>query len=139
MTDPDNTLTTSEYAKLAGLSVSTIGKMLRNGKLQGRKINGKWAIDSTEAQKIKTATNEPNEIGLKDTPSGVDPTSTAVVASDATPYDLDTFTQMTYLTEQGVRQWLKDGRLSGNIDTHGNVWINADNLNRPEIRHLIRK
>jgi hypothetical protein len=46
---------------------------------------------------------------------------------------------MTYLTEKGVRQWLKTGRLSGRAGADGKVRVDAANLDRPELQHLIRK
>ena len=46
---------------------------------------------------------------------------------------------MTYLTEKGVRQWLASGRLSGRLDPGGKGVVDAANLDRPELRHLIRK
>jgi hypothetical protein len=138
MTDADNTLTTSDYSKLSGIAVSTIAQMLRQGKLRGEKRNGKWAIDASEVQKIQTTageTNKESDIIIK---SNVDQTS-SVNPSGGKVYDVDTFARMTYLTERGVRQWLKSGRLSGTVDDGGNALVDADNLERPEIRHLIRK
>ena len=138
MTDADNTLTTSEYSKISGITVSTIAQMLRQGKLRGKKLNGKWAIDASEVQKIKTTavkTNNTTEnkgvLSADQTPS-VNPSGVKV-------YDVETFVRMTYLTERGVRQWLKSGRLSGTVDNGGNAAVDADNLERPEFRHLIRK
>jgi hypothetical protein len=54
-------------------------------------------------------------------------------------YDVETFAQMTYLTEKGVHLWLKIGRLSGSTGTDGKVRVDAANLDRPELQHLIRK
>lgn len=138
MTDADNTLTTSDYSKLSGIAVSTIAQMLRQGKLRGEKRNGKWAIDASEGQKIQTTagkTNKESDIIIEptvDQPPSDKPSGGKV-------YDVDTFARMTYLTERGVRQWLKSGRLSGTVDDGGNALVDADNLERPEIRHLIRK
>jgi len=46
---------------------------------------------------------------------------------------------LTYLTEKGVRQWLKAGRLSGRPGADGKVLVDTANLDRPELQHLIRK
>ncbi|WP_419663807.1 uncharacterized protein Dvar_40290 [Desulfosarcina variabilis str. Montpellier] len=137
MTSAGNTLTTNEYSKISGLSVSTITKMLRKGELQGQKIGGKWAIDASQTQPTESGTGQTSAAALKSpTPA---PQSTPPPKSfDNKTYDVDTFTQMTYLTEQGVRQWIKNGRLSGSVDDSGNLLVDADNLNRPELRHLIR-
>jgi hypothetical protein len=63
--------------------------------------------------------------------------NTSVAAPKA--YDVETFVQMTYLTEKGVRQWLKTGRLSGRTGADGKVQVDTANLDRPELQHLIRK
>ena len=123
MTNANKTLTTGEYSKVSGLSTTTITKMLRAGKLTGRKIDGKWAIDAEQSQ-----TDVPAEKKTQETSPTLDK-----------KVDLPTFANMTYLTEKGVRQWVKSGRLSAIVDEQGNLLIDADNLNRPEMRHLIRK
>lgn len=138
MTLAGKTLTTSEYSKISGTSVSTITKLLRKGDLQGQKINGKWAIDASEAQKINTPAAPPSKHAQKNAAPAGDPPPPPS-ASGGKTLDVETFTRMTYLTEKGVRQWLKTGRLSGRVDDHGNPLVDADNLDRPEIRHLIRK
>jgi hypothetical protein len=138
MTDAGKTLTTSEYSKISGIAVSTIAQMLRQGRLRGEKRNGKWAIDASEGQKIQTTAGKTN----KDADIIAEPTvdqTPSVKPSGSKVYDVDTFVRMTYLTERGVRQWLKSGRLSGTVDDRGNALVDADNLERPELRHLIRK
>ena len=137
MTSAGNTLSTNEYSKISGLSVSTITKMLRKGELQGQKIGGKWAIDASEAQQIKADGDQTNN-RKQDCVNPATKQTAATKPSDNETFDIDTFTRMTYLTEQGVRQWVKDGRLSGSVDDSGNLLVDADNLNRPELRHLIR-
>lgn len=129
MTDIGKTLSTTEFSKMTGISVATLGKMLRRSKLRGEKHNGKWAILASELQNVAV-------VSKKDpTPTSTKRTSAAA----AKTYDIETFVQMTYLTEKGVRQWLKTGRLSGGTDTGGKVLVDAANLDRPELRHLIRK
>ena len=41
---------------------------------------------------------------------------------------------MTYLTELGVGQWLKQGRLTGQQNEKGDWLIDAANLQVPDIR-----
>jgi hypothetical protein len=138
MTDAGKTLTTSEYSKISGMAVSTIAQMLRQGRLRGEKRNGKWAIDASEGQKIQTTAGKTN----KDADIIAEPTvdqTPSVNPSGSKVYDVGTFVRMTYLTERGVLQWLKSGRLSGTVDNGGNALVDADNLERPELRHLIRK
>ena len=79
--------------------------------------------------------------------SSKEKTETAPVKQKAAPdaslilkekYDVKTFAEITFLTEQGVRQWLTCGRLSGSVDANGNQTVDAENLDRPELKHLIR-
>jgi hypothetical protein len=71
-------------------------------------------------------------------PAGLDPAGNSSAAPPKT-VDVDAFVQMTYLTEKGVRQWLKTGRLSGRAGADGKLRVDAANLERPEFQHLIRK
>lgn len=137
MTSAGNKLSTNEYSKISGLSVSTISNMLRKGKLQGQKVGGKWAIDESEAQKFQPGGGQTSRCGQNSTMPATKQ-SAPLKKSDNQTYDVGTFTRMTYLTELGVRQWIKTGRLSGSVDDGGNLLVDADNLNRPELRHLIR-
>ena len=137
MTDAGKTLTTSEYAKLTGTSVSTITKMLRQGKLRGEKRSGKWAVLPDQAPDNKAAADKAS------TPSGNAPLPPADGPIPTQPaktrtYDVRTFAQMTYLTEKGVRQWFRIGRLTGRVDPDGTILLDAANFDRPELRHLIR-
>lgn len=130
MTDIGETLTTAEFSKMTGISVNALGKMLRRGKLRGEKHKGKWAILASELQNVTVGPKK------NQTPSSATSNRSA---PSATAYDIETFVQMTYLTEKGVRRWLKTGRLSGGIDTGGKILVDAANLDRPELSHLIRK
>jgi len=53
-------------------------------------------------------------------------------------YSLAEFVNMTYLTETGVRQWLKQGRLSGRQSETGEWMIDAANLDAPYMKRLVR-
>ena len=136
MTSAGKTLTTNEYSKLSGISVSTVTKMLRAGKLNGQKINGKWAIDAAQSP---SNAEQPQNNNHRNAPSVIEQAAQTRASGMGETYDIDTFTNMTYLTEKGVRQWVKNGRLSGRVDPSGNITVDADNLDRPEFRHLIRK
>jgi uncharacterized Ntn-hydrolase superfamily protein len=127
----DKSITTAEYSKQTGLSVSTITKMLRQGKLVGEKRKGKWAIAISEL-KNKSAENRNQEA---ETTGTVFPKS---AVSKTKSFTVEQFAQITYLTEQGVQQWLKTGRLSGSTGVNGAWTVEADNLSRPELSHLIR-
>lgn len=54
-------------------------------------------------------------------------------------YSIPEFAAMTYLTEKGVSEWLKIGRLQG-IKTEAGEWRVLDgNLKAPDISRLVRK
>jgi hypothetical protein len=59
-------------------------------------------------------------------------------ASDAKAYSLAEFVNMTYLTENGVKAWLKQGRLSGRQNKTGEWMIDAANLDAPHVKRLVR-
>jgi myosin heavy subunit len=48
------------------------------------------------------------------------------------------FAAMTYLTENGVMQWLKQGLLKGLQDEKGDWQVEASNLEVPNVKRLVR-
>ena len=134
MADSSKMLTTTEFSQMTGIAVSTITRMLRQETIRGEKRGGKWAIYESELQHTAVVTQK--DPGGKS--ADMTPIDHAPTAAPET-YDVDAFVQMTYLTEKGVRQWLKTGRLSGSTDANGKVRVDAANLDRPELQHLIRK
>ena len=48
------------------------------------------------------------------------------------------FADMTYLTENGVMQWLKQGLLKGQQDEKGAWQVDASNLEVPNVKRLVR-
>ena len=133
MADTNKTLSSAEFSKITGIAVSTINKMLRQGNLRGEKRSGKWAIFKEELNSAAIAKHQQTA-----------PLSTAIDAgsdtssSDGMRYDVVSFARMTYLTENGVRQWLKTGRLSGGIEADGKPFVDVANLGRADFKHLIR-
>lgn len=135
MADNENTLTSAEFSQQTGIAVSTITQMLRQGELCGEKRNGKWAIFASELQsQVITIKKE----RAKPSPPGPGPIF-EVPAVSASSYDVESFARLTYLTEHGVRQWLKTGRLAGRMEAGGKALVEAANLDRPEFQHLVRK
>ena len=54
-------------------------------------------------------------------------------------YSVSEFEAMTYLTQKGVSEWLKSGKLKG-VKAEGGEWrVLASNLQVPYISHLVRK
>lgn len=134
MTEKDKTLTTGEFSQRTGISVSTITQMLRRDKIRGEKRSGKWAIFESELKNTAVFSKKDR----KELSASMDPLFNTQTGGKKT-YDIETFVQMTYLTEKGVRQWLKTGRISGSTDADGKVMVDAANLSRPELKHLVRK
>jgi hypothetical protein len=48
------------------------------------------------------------------------------------------FANMTYLTEYGVMQWLKQGLLKGQQNEKGDWQVDASNLEVPNVKRLVR-
>jgi hypothetical protein len=107
--------------------------MLREGKLRGEKRGGKWAVFASELENGGGENKQPDAKA----PVSQAPTSTNPPSSAKT-YDIETFSRLTYLTENGVRQWLRDGRLTGSTDSGGNMNVDASNLERADFKHLVR-
>jgi hypothetical protein len=125
-------LTSSEFAARCGMTPDAVARMLREGRLRGSKRAGKWMIPESEL---------PAEAPRPPTPaSGSAPPPQAVAANAAAgrTYTVAEFSAMTYLTETGVRQWLKCGRLIGRIGEDGEWQLEATNLALPDIRRLLR-
>ena len=134
MAENGKMLTTGDFSKMTGIAVSTITQMLRQGNIRGEKRSGKWAIYESELQNRAVVIKK--DRGKSSATLG--PIFDTPAAAGKT-YDVETFAQKTYLTEKGIRQWLKTGRLSGCTGAGGAVLVDAANLDRPELRHLIRK
>jgi hypothetical protein len=48
------------------------------------------------------------------------------------------FADMTYLTENGVTQWLQQGLLKGQQNAKGAWQVDASNLEVPNVKRLVR-
>ena len=69
-------------------------------------------------------------------PKKAKPAKAKAPAGKAIP--LVDFIGMTYLTENGAKEWLRQGRLTGSQDDSGQWLIDASNLEVPDIKRLIR-
>jgi len=114
---------TKEFSLITGVPVASITKLLRECKLEGRKISGKWIIfeDQLHSKYIQEMQKDDRSAQIKKT------------------YSVNEFAEMTYLTALGVEQWLKKGRLIGRINAEG-VWqVDAENLEISNVKRLVRK
>ncbi|MGD2184733.1 MAG: hypothetical protein PVI71_01345 [Desulfobacterales bacterium] len=59
-------------------------------------------------------------------------------AKAAKSFSVAEFADMTYLTENGVRQWLQQGLLKGQQNAKGDWQIEASNLEVPNVKRLVR-
>ncbi|MEE4608633.1 MAG: hypothetical protein V2L15_07065 [Desulfobacteraceae bacterium] len=101
--------------------------MLRDGQLAGEKVGNRWRIPVEATPRAAEAA----------------PASTASPHSekDQAPsqcFTVQAFAEMTYLTEQGVEKWLRQGRLAGGRDAAGRWYVDAASLERPDVRRLLR-
>jgi excisionase family DNA binding protein len=163
MAQKTRSLSTSEFSKLAGIPVATVGKLIREGKIKARKVSGKWKIAESQlkskavkeltqvrkhrpaltidsdAKKTAAKTSRPPQEKKKKVVADqkpADPSKNPEPSAKA--YSVAEFSQMTYLTDYGVEEFLKKGRLKGTRDQAGRWRVFADNLRDPSIRHLIR-
>ena len=128
------TISTREFAQKAGVSTSTVSKWLRSGIIIGQKKKGKWLISSEELTKVQPVR------GTR-TSSATTPKTESISSrpkANGTVFTVEQFSTMTYLTEFGVKKWLKEGRLVGAVDDSGTLCVDAVNLDNPMIKRLVR-
>jgi len=162
MAQQTSSLSTREFSELTGIAVSTVNRLLREGKIKGVKTAGKWKIDKTEMtgkaiQAILKPSGKraaPDKIDrmakMRDKTQGagvptgdfsaaVDKKATSGTLADGDKtYSVTEFGNLTYLTEYGVLEFLKKGLLQGVRDEKGQWRLGAENLRNPGMRHLLR-
>ena len=124
-------LTSAEFAKKAGLTTAAVSKLIREGKIKATKKSGKWMIDpdqlNAEAVTAASKSGKPSAKKKADKPTGT-----------LKSFSIAEFAGMTYLTEKGVAEWLKIGRLTGSQEAQGAWRVDAANLEAPGIKRLVR-
>ena len=162
MAQESSSLSTREFSKLTGIAVSTVNRLLREGKIKGVKSAGKWKIDKSEKTakaiqailkpslkgtapgKIDGMTAKKDKSQGSEVPTGRFSAAAGTNASHGTSadgaqtYSVSEFSNLTYLTDYGVLEFLKKGRLQGFRDEKGQWRLGTDNLQNPSMRHLIR-
>ena len=136
MSSSKDSLTTTEFAKKAGVSTSTVSKWLRTKKITGTKKGGKWLIVAGEIAKVSAASPEKKAAAPKKTKPVVGKPSKPV--SGAKSFTIKEFSELTYLTEYGVEKWLREGRLVAAQDASGRPRVDASNLEHPAVKRLVR-
>ena len=145
-------LTTREFASQASIASAKVLKLIRNGKIKAEKKSGKWMISPSEvkvaqdlpkkanpAPKKKTSKPAPEKAAVAKKSAPSEKTKPARgTASAAKAYSLAEFVTMTHLTENAVKDWLKQGRLNGRQNETGEWMIDAANLDAPDMKRLVR-
>lgn len=144
-------LTTSQFSEITGIPVSKVTKMVRLGNIKGAKQSGRWMIAKDQLQtkvvQALTASAPPAAIpkAAKPVKKNSGPasmpkpsTSTPSASVSTKTYSVSEFVEMTFLTDFGVMQWLKSGRLSGRQDEKGAWQVDASNLEQSHVKHLVR-
>ena len=145
-------LTSSEFSTKTGIPASTVSKLIRDGKIKAVKKSGKWMIDPSQLKvKAVAKASKNNKPSAKKKPAKPAPKKAAAktkkptAGEDKKPavakkaYSIAEFADITYLTEKGVTEWLKTGRLTGQQDASGDWRIDAANLEVPNVRRLVRE
>ena len=130
-------LTSKEFADRSGLPVSKVTKLLRDGSIQGQKKAGKWMIPASELEAAKQPTATPQKAPTQKTKAAAAKPSTPAARPGRT-YSVAEVADMTYLTEFGVRDWLRKGLLRGTPSDDGEWGIDAASLENPNIKRLLR-
>jgi hypothetical protein len=173
MAKQTTSMTSSEFAKAAGVSAASISKLIRDGKLKAKKESGKWMIpqnqlDSAVVRRLKgsaqTAKSKPargrqapraaaapirppsiSAVPVAPKPSAV-PEAPAAAAprvpetrKEEKTFTIPEFAAMTYLTEKGVAEWIKAGRIKGIQNENGEWQVLEANLHVADISRLLRK
>ena len=144
-------LTSAKFAKKTGLTTATVSKLIRDGKIKAAKKSGKWMIDPDQlnAKAVKAASKsgkpKAKKKAAKPTPKKASTESKKAAEPKADKpagaqksFSIAEFAGMTYLTEKGVAEWLKIGRLTGSQDAQGDWRIDAANLEAAPIKRLVR-
>jgi excisionase family DNA binding protein len=150
MATQTTSMSTSEFAKAAGVSAASISKLIRDGKLRAKKEGGKWMIPQSQLESeavralkgaAKASPSKParGKQAPAPEPEPLQAAATPAPAPEEKTYTIAEFAAMTYLTEKGVAEWLKTGRIKG-IQKDSGVWrVLECNLQVPDISRLLRK
>lgn len=132
-------LTTREFSSQTGIPVSMVTQMIRDGKIKASKISGRWQIP--EEQLGNPAVRDPSDAGPaagRTKTSGEKHSAPPAAPPSAQRITVRDFSARTYLTDFGVVQYLKQGRLKGGRDESGQWWVDAASLTDPSLQHLLR-
>lgn len=138
MATPTKSMTAGEFAKAAGVSAARISKLIREGKLKAKKEGVRWMISQSQldAKVVRELKRTSEPVASKAAPAA--PPEPEARPAEMT-YSIAEFAAMTYLTEKGVAEWLKIGRIKGIQKEAGEWRVLASNLEVSDISRLLRK
>jgi hypothetical protein len=149
MAKDNQLLSTGEFASLAGIPTSSVTKLIREGKIKAEKKAGKWMIrpHQLHVKAVQEFLESTRPAPKKASPPAarIAPPNKREKPAEAQPtavrktYSIAEFAGMTYLTELGVKQWLKQGRLLGQKNENGDWLVDAANLDVPNVKRLVRE
>ena len=148
MAKDDQLLSTGEFASQAGIPASSVTKLIRERKIKAEKKAGKWMIPPSQL-KVKAvqeffkgtgpAPKKASPPAARVAPRKKEKQAEAQAVAARKTYSVAEFADMTYLTEHGVKQWLKQGRLLGQQNETGEWLVDSANLDVPNVKRLVRE
>ncbi|MBL0714350.1 MAG: helix-turn-helix domain-containing protein [Desulfosarcina sp.] len=130
-------LTSREFADRSGLPLPKVTKLLRDGRIKGQKEAGKWMIPESEREPAAASGPPPQPTKPQESAAAATaPSAPAVRPGQA--LSVAEFSARTYLTEYGVRDFLKKGILKGTQDEDSEWRIDHANLEDPRFKDLVR-
>jgi hypothetical protein len=114
-------------------------KPQKKGAIKAKKAGAK-------AKKAAAPTKKVTKVAAPAKKAATPATKAAAPEKKATPkpakaakfFSVAEFADMTYLTENGVMQWLKQGLLKGWQDEKGDWQVDTSNLEVPNVKRLVR-
>ncbi len=149
--------TVSKLIRDGKIKAKKVGKcwMIPAGQLEAKAVrelgkttpppkSKKTSKPTTAAKAVKPAAAKGAGPVVPVVPVAAEPVSApeAPAVPEAAPektYTMAEFVAMTYLTEKGVAEWLKSGRLKGRQMEGGQWVVFESNLQVPDISRLLRK
>ena len=107
--------------------------MAKKKQAAGKKAPAKAKKTQALAKKV---TKEPKKAPAKTMKKTPEPKKTTTRSKKT--FSVAEFSEKTYLTQKGVNEWLKQGKLKGEKDEKGNWLVDAASLQLPFMKKLIR-
>ena len=106
------------------------------GAVKAKKAGGKAKKAAAPAKKVAALAKKAAAPANK--AAAPEKKATPKPAKAAKFFSVAEFADMTYLTENGVMQWLKQGLLKGWQDEKGDWQVDTSNLEVPNVKRLVR-